>query len=159
MNTVIIYSSKYGCTADCARYLEAGLSGSKTMIDIDRTDLKSIDLKQFDTVVIGSSIYIGAVSKKIRALCTDQEALLLAKRVGLFLCCGFPEQIQQYFSTNFSKELLEKAIASGSFGGETRLAQMKFADKLIMKAVTKGSDSTLKISREEMDSFIKILNS
>lgn len=94
MKTIIIYSSKYGCTADCAKELKSGLSGTVELVDIDQTNPKAILLESFDVVIFGSSIYIGAVSKKMRA------------------------------------------------------------DRLIMKATTKGNDNNLKIVRENIESFI-----
>ena len=156
MNTIIIFSSKYGCTTDCAQYLKSGLSGSTTLINIDNT--KSIPLENYDTVILGSSIYIGRVSNRMRMFCKDNMDFLSKKRVGIFLCCGFPEQVKEYLDANFPAELLESAIVIKGFGGEARLEKMKFVDKTIMKTVTKGNYEALKISNEDMDSFIKNMN-
>lgn len=156
MNTIIIYSSKYGCTKDCAEYLKSGLSGSTTLTDIDNTDTISID--NYDTVVFGGSIYIGRISKQMQKFCEDNIDLLNKKRVGIFLCCAFPEQIKEYLATNFAPALLKSAIVVKGFGGEARIDKMKFMDKLIMKAALKGGNENLHISRKNMDGFIEELN-
>lgn len=157
MSTIIIYSSKYGCTTDCAKYLKSALSGSVTLTDIDNTNVVSLD--NYDTVIIGSSIYIGKISKKIQQLCKEKLNLLNQKKVGIFLCCAFPEQINEYLTTNFPSALLECAATVKCFGGEARVDKMKFIDKSIMKAALKGNNKKLQISHKNMDSFIKELNS
>lgn len=155
MNTAIVYSSKYGCAAACAEYIKAGLEGTATLIDVDKADLQAIRLRDYDTVVLGSSIYVGAVSKKMRALCKSALDTLCQKRVGIFICCGFAEQMQEYLSKNFPAPLLEHARVVKAFGGEARMERMKGLDKLVMKAVTKGDTQSLKLSHESMESFLR----
>lgn len=157
MNTILIYSSKYGCTADCANYLKINLSGHVALVDINKADTQ-IGLEKFDTIIIGSSIYVGAVSKKLRMLCNNNIDLLSKKRVGIFLCCAFPEQANEYLSANFSSILLENAKAVKIFGGEARLEKMNFLDKLIMKSATKGNYENLKISHENLENFVREMN-
>ena len=56
MNTIIIYSSKYGCTKDCANILKNKLSDNVTIVDINNNN--KIELSKFDKIIIGSSIYV-----------------------------------------------------------------------------------------------------
>ncbi|EQG76814.1 flavodoxin domain protein [Clostridioides difficile DA00165] len=118
MNTIIIYSSKYGCTKDCANILKNKLSDNVTIVDINNNNNK-IELSKFDKIIIGSSIYVGSVSK-IQVLCNDNVELLNKKQVGIFLCCGFSEQADKYLKSNFPSSLLESANAIG-IGSEARL--------------------------------------
>lgn len=154
MNTVIIYSGKYGCTEACAKYIKAGLSGSAALINIDSAGAKSIQLKNYDTVIIGSSVYIGSISKRMRAFCKENIDQLAKKRVGIFLCCAFTEQFTEYLSKNFPPAVLKNAAPVKCFGAEARMDKMKAIDKMIMKAVTKGSDGFSNLSYENMDGFI-----
>ncbi|MCC0629222.1 flavodoxin domain-containing protein [Clostridioides sp. ES-S-0108-01] len=153
MNTIIIYSSKYGCTKDCANILKNKLSDNVTIVDINDNNTK-IELSEFDAIIIGSSIYAGLVSKKIRVLCNDNIELLNKKQVGIFICCGFSEQSDKYLKSNFPSSLLESANAIGIFGGEARLEKMNFLDKLIMKSVTKGNYDNFRISQDKIDDFL-----
>lgn len=77
MNTIIIYSSKYGCTKDCANILKNKLSDNVTIVDINNNN--KIELSKFDKIIIGSSIYVGSVSKKIQVLCNDNVELFKQK--------------------------------------------------------------------------------
>lgn len=155
MNTIIVYSSKYGCTADCATLLKSGLSGTVELANINQTNPKTLLLENFDTVIFGSSIYVGAISKKMRVFCNENIDVLSRKRVGIFLCCAFPAQIDEYLSKNFPSVLLKSAVVIKDFGGEARIDKMKGMDKLIMKAAIKGNYENLKISHEHLESFIR----
>lgn len=157
MNTIIIYSSKYGCTKDCANILKNKLSDNVTIVDINNNN--KIELSKFDKIIIGSSIYVGSVSKKIQVLCNDNVELLNKKQVGIFLCCGFSEQADKYLKSNFPSSLLESANAIGIFGSEARLEKRKFLDKLINEAVSKGNYDSFRISQDNIDNFLINLNS
>lgn len=125
MDTIIVYSSKYGCTTDCENILKSKLSNNVTIVDIKDKNSK-IELSKFDTVIIGSSIYVGSVSKEIRTFCNDNIESLNQKKVGIFLCCAFSEQTDKYLSSNFPSSLLKSAKSISVFGGEARLEKMKF---------------------------------
>lgn len=154
MNTIIIFSSKYGCTADCASNMKEKLTGSVTLVDINKTNTK-IELDIYDTIIIGSSIYVGAISKKLRALCTEYVDLLSKKRIGIFLCCAFSEQVDEYLSSNFPPTLLKNVTTVKMLGGEARLEKMSFLDKLIVKSATNGNYKNLKISNEKLEDFVR----
>ena len=155
MKTLIIYASKYGCTADCATYLKDKLSGEITLIDINKTD-EQIQVETFDTIIIGGSIYAGQLSKKLRTFCKNNIDILSKKRIGIFLCCVQADETDKFFTANFPPELLKHAEATEVFGSEARFEKMKFLDKTILKAVTKGDFSSFKISYDNIDKFAKI---
>ena len=158
MNTIIVYASKYGCTETCAKHLEASLTGPVTLVNINKTNMKAGALDKYDTVILGSSIYIGSVAGKIRAFCKENMDALCRKKVGIFMCSGFPEQADEYAAKNFPPALLKHAVSVKSFGGEARLDKMKAVDKLIMKVVTKGDYGSLQISHENIKNFIQEIN-
>jgi len=157
MSTLIIYASKYGCTADCAAYLKTKISGNTKLIDVNKADGK-ISLNEYDTIIIGGSVYIGKVSKKLRVFCENNLDLLTKKRVGIFLCCALSEQINEVLKSNFPAVLLNKAADIKIFGSEARLEKMSFLDKAMIKVVTKGDYSKFKISYENIEDFAKKLS-
>ena len=154
MKTLIVYASKYGCTADCAKYLQTKLSDDVTLVDIEKT-AKSVELSSFDTVIIGGSVYISKVSKKLRAFCDSNLDTLLSKKIGIFLCCALTDQSDEFLKTNFPATLLDHAVTTGIFGSEARLDKMSFLNKTIIKTVTKGDFSSFKISHDNIDKFIQ----
>lgn len=157
MKTLITYASKYGCAADCAAHLKDQLSSNVTMVDINKSDQK-IELENFDTIIIGGSIYAGQLySKELRTFCKNHVDDLIKKNIGLFICCAQPDT-SDLFAKNFPPKLLEHAKTTMTFGSEARLEEMKFIDKTILKAVTKGDFSSFKISHDNIKKFAKIFN-
>jgi len=154
MKTAVVYASKYGCTADCAAYLKANLAGETTLIDVNKASMP-IGLEGYDTVLIGGSVYVGKVSKKLRLFCEQNLNTLSGKRLGFFLCCALTEEAETVFAANFPADLLQKTKARGVFGSEARLEKMGFFDKKLLGAVTKGDYSNFKISYGNLDRFIK----
>jgi len=153
MKTLIIYASKYGCTADCANYLQSRISKDVTLVDINKSAAQ-VDLDSYGTIIIGGSVYISKVSKKLRAFCNSNLDILTKKKTGIFLCSALSDEFNETLKNNFPESLLKSAKVIKLFGSEARLDKMSFADKMIIKAVTKGDFSKFKISNERMDEFV-----
>ena len=152
MKTLIVYASKYGCTEDCANLLMKKLTGDITLVDINKAP-KQLDVNVYDTIIIGGSVYVGKVSKTLRAFCESNLDALLEKRVGVFLCSALADQFNDTLKNNFPASLLENAKAVKLFGSEARLEKMRFLDKMLIKAVTKGDFSGFRISNDCIDEF------
>jgi len=152
METLIIYATKYGCTADCAAYLQGKLAGNVTLADVNKGTTP--DLAEFDRVIIGGSVYISKVNKKLRAFCESNAQTLAGKEVSIFLCCALVDEVKKVLAMNFPVALVEGATAIGFFGSEARLEKMGFLDRTLIKAVTKGDFSKFVISKERMDEFV-----
>lgn len=127
-------------------------------MDIDGADVKNLSLAEFDTVVLGSSIYIGGISKKMQGFCNKNITVLCEKRIGIFLCCGFGAQWEDYLIKNFPATLLQQSVVAKNFGGQARMERMGSFDRFIMKVATKGSYEDIKISEEAMADFLKKIN-
>lgn len=160
MKTIIIYSSTYGYAKDCASELLKQLKGEVTLVNVSTDKIPPIN--EFDNVVIGGSIYMGQISKKIKAYCTSNVDLLKNKRVGLFLCCGLPENLEKNIKNSFPEELLKKAISIESFGGELRVEKMKLTHKIltgfIKKAAAKEGKALAKQMPENIAKLAAIIN-
>lgn len=153
MTTAIIYASKYGCAADCAVYLKNNLAGDIMLIDINKT-AEQINLEKFDRVIIGGSVYAGKINKKLRAFCQSNLGILTQKKLGLFLCCVPSKTADRFWAANFPKALLDSVQTKKIFGSEARLEKMGLADKLIIKAVTKGDFSNFKLVEANLVAFV-----
>ncbi len=136
MNTLIVYATQYGFTADCAAKLREKLSGETTVIDL--TKQAAASLAGYDAVVVGGSIYMGKVQASVSAFCAANESELLQKPVGLFLCCGLPKQMEQSVAASFPETLRKHAKAIGCFGGELRTNCMKPMHKFIAGMMQKA---------------------
>ncbi|MCM0650171.1 flavodoxin domain-containing protein [Clostridium swellfunianum] len=157
MNTLIVYSSKYGCTEKCAGLLVKELN--------DKVDIKNlknagdIDISKYDKVIVGGSIYIGRIQKEVTEFCSKNLDKLKAKGIGLFIC-GMQESeaINTELNQNFPSELLNIAAAKGYFGGEFILDKMSFMEKLIVKMVSKVSSDKSNILKDNIHKFAQEMN-
>ena len=154
MQTLVVYASKYGCTADCAAYLKENLPGDVTLVDINQVK-QPIEIGAYDTVLIGGSVYAGKIAKNLRAFCEGNLDALLKKKIGLFLCCAQTEQVDTSLKANFPAALLAHATTAKTFGSEARLDKMRTLDKVLIKAVTKGDFSGFQILNENLEAFVR----
>lgn len=84
MNTLITYATKYGSTKTCAQRLAKEMTGNVSIIELKK-NLK-IDINDYDTIIIGSSIYMGRYLGAVRKFVYRNADILKKKRLGLFIC-------------------------------------------------------------------------
>ena len=77
----------------CAELLEENLKGEVDIVDI-RKDI-TLDLNNYDKVVIGGSIYMGKIQKEIEEVCESYCDNLKEKKLGLFICCMNEENVEK----------------------------------------------------------------
>lgn len=160
MKTLIVYGSTYGYTKECVQKLAEQLEGVVATVNIQTEAVSSI--KEFDNVIIGGSIYMGQIQKKVKEFCTINTGELSSKRLGLFLCCGLPDNLEQSMKNSFPETLLEKAVAKEYFGGELRTKDMKFIHRMMtnmmLKAAEKEGKESPKSAPENIARFAAAMN-
>ena len=156
MRTLILYASKYGFTADCANLLCEKLSGEVIVLDIESLK-QPVSLPDYDRVILGSSVYVGKISKELREFSMKNLDELLGKEIGLFLCCALTENVDKFLKNNFPPKLLHHAIVIKTFGSDARLDKMSFIDKKIIETVAKGDFSGFKVLDENISKFVEKL--
>ena len=159
MKIAIIYASKYGTTEKVAAAIADKL---KEMNEVELFSLKKNpqpDISVFEMVIIGSSIYAGQASKKVKNFCKENESLLLQKRIGLFVCGMHPDKEEQEkeLKNAFPEVLLKKSSATKFLGGAYLFEQMNFLERMIIKKVAKTTVSTQQVDWEGVEEFVKEL--
>ena len=106
MKGLIIYKGKYGATKQYAQWLSEGTDF--TCIDADK--FNEAKLREFDPVIIGTSVYIGKL--QIRKWLKKNWYKLRNKKVYLFLVAGTPpnekEKLKAYVRSNVPNELFSQ---------------------------------------------------
>lgn len=152
MSTLIVYMTRHGCAAKAAAMLEARLEGEVKVADLKKD--KKISPGPYSTVIVGGSIHAGMVQRKIKKFCRDNMDLLLARRLGLFLCCMEEgEKARKQFEDAFPPELRSHAIATGLFGGEFDFSKMNFLEKKIIRNVAEITENVSKINDRAIEDF------
>lgn len=160
MKTLIIYASTYDNAKDCVEQLKKQLEGEVCVANVMSDTMPCLDA--FDNIIIGGSIYMGHIQKKLKIYCNQNLKSFVNKRLALFLCCGLPENFEQSLKNAFPHELLKKATAKECFGGELRTDRMNFAHKMISglmkKIAAKEGKSEVRLMSENISSLAVCMN-
>lgn len=158
MKSLIVYCSSHGTTEKAVRFLSESLKGEVLAVDLKREKVK-FDLGHFDTVIIGGSIHVGNIQRKIKQFIRNNLDTLLERDVGLFLCCMHDgETAIEQFNNVFPQELRKNSTAMGLFGGEFLLSEMNFLEKQIVKKVSGATVDQSNLDYEAIKAFASKLN-
>jgi len=138
MKTMILFASTYGYTEECASKLAKDLDSEVLLVNIGKDAIPSLD--GYETVLIGGSIYMGQIQKKIKEYCIYNEAVLINKNLGFFISCGTPDNFDASIKIAFPETLLKGALSIENFGGELRMDKMKISHKLITNIIKKATE-------------------
>ena len=156
MKTAIIYATSHGCTDKCAHSLANELGTNIELFNIETA--KNLDLNKFETIIIGSSIHMSLINKKIKKFIYKNIDTLYEKELGLFICCMYKgEKATEQFREAFPEKLRNKALAHGFFGGAFDFDKMNFFEKAIVKKVANVKHSVSNINFTNIKEFAKKL--
>ena len=106
MEGVVIYRSKYGATAQYARWIGSALK----LPVIKAEEFVSSELSKYDFVILGSSVYVGKLFMK-KWLKKNLSALL-NKKLFLFVVSGTPpdekEKLDGYIAASLPREAINR---------------------------------------------------
>ena len=157
IRTLIAYASKHGCAEECAKSLSEKIQGQIDLINLKKTN--SINLNDYDAVIVGGSIYAGRIQKEVADFCNNHEDMLLTKKLGFYICgMSEGEAGEKQLSSVYPAPLLYKAIAKENFGGKFDFSKINFLEKTIVKKVAKVSSDSSSIHNELIDVFAQKFN-
>jgi menaquinone-dependent protoporphyrinogen oxidase len=155
MKTAIVSTSKHGTTGKVAHLIGEKLKGTTDVELFSLKDTPNPDIRKFDMIVLGTSIYAGQPSKKMKAFCSENETALLQKRLGLFVCGMHPDKVEQDKETQstYSGALQRHALATAFLGGEFIFEEMNFFERTIARMITKTKTSVSRIDNDGIEAF------
>lgn len=154
MKTLILYATKHGAAKEIAGRIAQRIPDSMAC-DLKSSGIPSVS--QFECVILGSSIYVGAIHKEAKTFLAQNTDALHDKRLGLFLSGMDPSRETEFFDTNFSHEILQAATAKSFLGGVFDPQKAGFMERLIMKAVAKQSAYTNTILDDKIGQFAEVM--
>ena len=152
MKTIILFASKYGAAGEIARRIASRIKDA-TVHELKRGGNPSLD--GFDCVILGSSVYAGMIRKEAKTFLSLNAAALQKKKLGLFLSGMETSGGNKFFETNFPRDILETAKATGFLGGIFDPKKAGLMERLIMKAVAKTSAYGNTIDDEKIEQFVE----
>lgn len=131
MKVLIIYATRGGVSRECAQMLHDRIRGSfdVSVYNIEDTPPSPED---FDIAVIGGSVRMTKINKKLKKYLANNADALNKIQTAIFLCCGFPENFDDYVATQIPKTVIP-SLGMHCFGGELKPKKLKGMDKLIVK--------------------------
>ncbi len=157
MKIAIVYCSNHG-TAEKVAFLIAEKQEGNEVDVVNLLKTPNPAIQQYDRIIIGGSIYFGAIQKQIKRFCDYNEDVLEQKELGLFICCMLDEQRKVQFENAFSEKLRLHSRANSCFGGELQFEKLNFLEKLIVRKVAKTGAADLHIDFTAIDQFVNDLN-
>jgi len=128
-SSVVIYQSKYGTTKCYAQWIAEKLDAEL----FDVADFDVTQLKNYSTILFGSSVHIGKV--KGISVIIDNWEVLSKKKVVVFASIGSPNyddpKQQKVIQASVPKEILDY-IKYFALPGSYSYKKLDFKDKLLM---------------------------
>lgn len=136
MKTLIIYSTKYGTTQRYANMMKEHASSDVICLNVE--DVSADTLHPYETIVLGSSIYIGSIRKDMKKFCEEFEDILLNKQLYLFINgMRSGDELAEELATAYPEKLRQHALNQIALGGHVTVNKLKFMDKKIMQMASK----------------------
>jgi len=159
MKAAIIYASKYGTTEKIAGSIAKKLKNTNEVALFSLKKNLNPDISGFDTVILGTSVYAGRASKKMKTFCRMNEPVLLQKKTGLFVCGMHTDKAEQEkeLKEAYPETLHNNAVATAFTGGAYLFEKMNVFERLIIKKIAKTTTSVHRIDCDAVDEFVKKL--
>ena len=158
MKTLVAYASRHGTAEKIAHLLSLEIQDSQVRLLDLRHESATVNIDDFDQVIIGGSIHFGEIQKSVKEFYNQYHKQLMTKKLGLFLCFMRDEIAEEEFNNAYPEELQNHAKALGFFGGELLFEKMNFMERLVVSTVSKKTENEYHIDEEAVESFIWKMN-
>lgn len=154
MRIAIILISRRGTTEKVAGMLADALSGHE--VDQFNIELNSLpDLRQYDGIILGGPIYMGALPEKMKEFCMQHLDVLRSRRLGLYICGMIPDPEKQELELEraYPTLLYQHAVAKAFLGGAFIQEKLNLFEKIVVFFMAKTRKTVDKIDRDGIRLF------
>jgi menaquinone-dependent protoporphyrinogen oxidase len=138
---LVAYGTRHGSAREIAKHIGSTLMEEGYEVHVKKAS-KSVEVDQYDLVVIGSGIQVGSWTKEAKNFLKMNSSTLKWKKTALFVSCGDvlePEKRDESYE-KYLKEPAEKngisPVAYGFFGGAFDFTGSKgFMYNMFMKMI------------------------
>ena len=131
MKILIIYATKNGVAKKAAEKLADELSATNEISIYDIND-NPPSPETFDVVVLGGSIRMTKLNKKLKAYLKAHLNIISEKHSAFFICCGIIRDFEDYKITELPSKI-KFSLGIECFGGELKPDKVHGFDKLLTK--------------------------
>jgi len=151
--TLVVFYSKHGYTQNLAKQATKITNGDY----LNLAKEKDTDISEYDKIIIGSGIYAGSASRKIKKFINNHIDELLQKKIALFICCVDENEAENQFNKSFPDNLRKHAYLKALLGGEIRMKKLGFFEKLIIQSINKTKKDILNHKQDAIQKFLKAI--
>ena len=153
MATIILYATKYGATEQIAKRI------SKLLDDAPYHNLNDTNLptlEDFDTIILGTSVYAGSTRKEAKQFLSKHKKILVEKNISFFLSglSQSKDDPDTFYKKNFPADLLNKAQATAFLGGIFDPEKTTAAERMIIKLVAQQTTFINTINERKIKEFV-----
>jgi menaquinone-dependent protoporphyrinogen oxidase len=157
-STIIIYATKHGSVENAVKLLKEKLYGEITIINIMNEEPPS--LGEFENVILGGSIYVGKIQKRLSKYIENHLSELLTKQIGLFICGAQKDEVrEQELIDSFPEALYKHALCKEIFGYEIHYNDMNFIEKNIVRTILGHKSDYSELSEANIERFAETIGS
>ena len=152
LKTLILYATKYGAAREIAERVSGALGGAE-LFDLKQDNIP--DLREYECVIIGSSVYAGSIRKEAKLFLAKKANSLSDKQIGLFISGMSKNEAEneKMFTNNFPEAILSTAKAKSLLGGVFDPQKAGGFERFVMKIVTKQKNLVNTIDEEKIKRF------
>lgn len=153
MKTLIVFGTKSGTTEKCAHKIQSAMASAEADV-VDIRKLKNGDLAAYDTVVLGTSVYMGRINGKLRRFLTQNAQALMGKKLHLFVCSlAQGEEGVAELHKQISDDLFRHAIQVTHLGCEANYERLNPFYRSIMKKIVAEQKPAMGLHEQEIEAF------
>ena len=157
MNKIaIVYASRHGTTEKVSFSIAEKLKSYEIeLISLKKNSIPKLD--EVECLILGTPIYAGQSSMKMRNFYNNNRNIILQKKIALFVCGMYPylELREKELNEAYPQVLQEKAIAKEFLGGELIFEKMNFLERLIIKKISKTNKSVSNIAWDNLERLVQ----
>lgn len=136
MKILIAVAGKTGTALKCGALLARLLPGA----EVTDLELDCPDPAAYEAVIVGGAVRMEQLHRKARAFLEQNEAALLARPFGCFVCCAFAERGEEYLRRNVPPALLAHAAAARCLGGELDPKRLNGMSKFVIGSMARSME-------------------
>lgn len=131
MKVLIVYASRGGASREAAEMLASSI-GNRASVSVFDINSQPPSPAEFDVAVIGGSIRMGKLNKKLKQYIKAHVDQLSSMPSAVFICCGIGKDFEDYKTMQLPKSL-NCSLGVAHFGGHLKPDRLKGMDKIIVK--------------------------
>lgn len=152
----MLYKSKHGSTKNCVQLIKDDAHHQIEVREFQSGIMYS--LEDYDHLVIAGSVYYGKIQKEISEFVDRYMDEIRQMKYSLILCSGNSELFGEQSVNVFGEELVNGAVRCVDGGYSYDFSDMNFMERLIVKKVSKVTESMTKLNYDALKEFIQYLD-